>query len=250
MQVERKEEERQRQYEAGASSVLADADIVLTFDALMSGFRPLDENRFITGAPGTAQAVTYVQAEATVSSIPPTSIRWCESCDERSALNPTAGSARMALKLEAGSSVGSGGDTHWTEASLKICTVYCCFFEWTHFRQAVVQVLLPCHRFIDERIRCLLKDIFWLTKSLDTVRDQMGVPEQIEKRVSHSRRLRSTFTTDSWSILFLSQGNWLIGESRRKQASQLDLLAEHRLRQPVAIHKLDLRGKAKRTCGR
>jgi E3 ubiquitin-protein ligase SHPRH len=215
---------------------LANADVVLmTFDALMSDLGHSDDNRFISGASrdGTGSNLRKRKRYRVVPS-PLTSIRWWRVClDEAQRVEtPTAGSAQMALKLEtdhrwavSGTPIGRGKleDLYGLLLFLRMDP----FSDRLWFNKCFGSSRCS----IDERIRCLLKDIFWRsTKSLDTVREQMGVPEQIEKKVLlrfssiekhfYDRQLEHTLSVAGEMADRANAG-------RKRKASQLDLLAEH-----------------------
>uniref|UniRef100_A0A7S4JPA2 Helicase C-terminal domain-containing protein n=1 Tax=Odontella aurita TaxID=265563 RepID=A0A7S4JPA2_9STRA len=166
---------------------LAGADIVVTtFDALMADLGHSAENPYVAKPIGTGRGLRKRKRYRVVPS-PLTSIDWWRVClDEAQRIEtPTAASARMALQLSArhrwcvsGTPVGRGklddlfglllflgarpfGDKRWFQACFSLR-----------------------HRGAMGRIGHVLSDMLWRsTKSNDVVRRQMGVPEQVEKKV-------------------------------------------------------------------
>lgn len=233
---EKKKRDRGRLMKLVHPRILADVDIVLmTFDALMSDLGHSDDNRFIAGTPGDSTGSNLRKRKRyRVVPSPLTSIRWWRVClDEAQRVEtPTAGSARMALKLEADHRWAVSG-TPIGRGKLEDLYGLLLFLRMDPFSDKLWfnKCFGSCHRHIDERIRCLLKDVFWRsTKSLDTVRDQMGVPEQIENKVSlrfssiekhfYDRQLEHTLSVAGELADRAKAG-------RKRKASQLELLAEH-----------------------
>jgi SNF2 family DNA or RNA helicase len=231
---EKRKRDRGRLMKLVHPRILADADIVLmTFDALMSDLGHSDDNRFLSGTGDSAGNNLRKRKRYRVVPSPLTSIRWWRVClDEAQRVEtPTAGSARMALKLQADHRWAVSG-TPIGRGKLEDLYGLLLFLRMDPFSDKLWfnKCFGSCHRFIDERIRCLLKDIFWRsTKSLDTVRDQMGVPEQIEKKVV----LRFSSIEKHFYDRQLEHTLSVAGEladrakSGKRKASQLDLLAEH-----------------------
>lgn len=168
--------------------MLADHDIVLiTFDTLMSDLNHSDDNGFVGGADALSSPKSLrARKKYRVVPSPLTSIRWWRVClDEAQRVEtPTAGSARMALKLEtshrwcvSGTPIGRG----------KLEDLYglLLFLRMSPFNNHKIfqQCFNPVHKGYEDRIQHGLADIFWRsTKDLDVVREQMGIPEQQEIR--------------------------------------------------------------------
>jgi E3 ubiquitin-protein ligase SHPRH len=168
---------------------LADADIVLTtFDALMGDLSHSDENRFIPSS-GNKEASGYLRKRKRYRAIPSPllSIDWWRVClDEAQRVEtPTAGSSRMALKLTAehrwcvtGTPVGRG--------KLEDLFGLLLFLRVVPFSSKIwfSKCMSPENGHVDCRISHLLQHVFWRsTKSFDVVLKQMGVPEQVEKKI-------------------------------------------------------------------
>lgn len=166
--------------------ILADADIVLmTFDALRADLDHSDENKFVTGNDESSKLRKRKRYRVVPS--PLMSIDWWRVClDEAQRVEtPTARSAQMALKLKAqirwcvsGTPVGRGKleDLYGLMLFLKIRP----FSD----KQWFDRCLNPSYAGVDGRIQHLLRDVFWRsTKKYDLVREQMGVPEQVEQKV-------------------------------------------------------------------
>ena len=171
---------------------LASADIVLTtFDALMGDLGHSGENPFVTsrGSNRKAQTVRLRQRKRyRVLPSPLTSILWWRVClDEAQRVEtPTTSSAKMALQLKAkhkwcvsGTPVGRGGlnDLYGLLLFLGVKP-----FNNKDWFQNCLQF---GHQGVLSRVQHLLRDILWRsTKSNQTVRKQMDVPEQVELKVN------------------------------------------------------------------
>ncbi len=113
-------------------------------------------------------------------------IKWWRVClDEAQRVEtPTAASARMALKLSSqhrwcvtGTPIGRGKMDDLYGLLLFLRSLPFSAKDW--FRSCVKKA----HRDVTERIIHMLDDIVWRsTKRNDSVRLQMGIPEQIEKK--------------------------------------------------------------------
>lgn len=163
---------------------LGDADIVLmTFESLMTDLGHSDSNRFVASSEhGLRQRKLY-----RVVPSPLLSIRWWRVClDEAQRVEtPTAASAQMALKLSAKHSwCVSGTPVH--KGQLQDVYGLLLFLRLQPFDHPLwFQAILDSKiRGIDNRIFHLLQDVFWRsTKANPDVKEQMGVPDQIEKKV-------------------------------------------------------------------
>jgi len=166
---------------------LADADIVLvTFDVLMSDLGHSNENPFAIGNALGKKSLRS-RKRYRVAPSPLASIKWWRvALDEAQRVEtPTAASAKMALKLKAhhkwavsGTPVGRGrlDDIFGLLLFLNVAP----FNDKKWFKCAFD----VSHRGTMSRLRHLLQDIMWRsTKANESVRKQMGIPEQIERKV-------------------------------------------------------------------
>jgi SNF2 family DNA or RNA helicase len=166
---------------------LGDADVVLmTFDALMGDLNHSDDNPFVESGGRGGRALRQRKIYRVVPS-PLLSINWWRIClDEAQRVEtPTAASAKMALKLYAehrwcvsGTPVGRGKleDLHGLLLFQRLLPFDNKAWFAGCFRKQ--------HRGFEDRIRHLLHSSFWRsTKMSERVREQMGIPEQIEKKV-------------------------------------------------------------------
>jgi SNF2 family DNA or RNA helicase len=163
---------------------LADADIVLTtFDALMSDLKYSDENPFARSGPsGFRRRKRY-----RVIPSPLLNIKWWRVClDEAQRIEaPTATSARMASKLitehrwcVTGTPIRRGklDDLYGLLLFLKLEP----FVSKSWFKLSLQAESYG----IQDRVRQLLQHILWRsTKSNESVRLQLGIPPQVEKKV-------------------------------------------------------------------
>lgn len=167
---------------------LADADVVLmTFDALMGDLGHSNDNPFVDCKNGSKGRSLRRRKIYRVVPSPLLSVDWWRVClDEAQRVEtPTAASAKMALKLQAqhrwcvsGTPVGRG----------KLEDLYglLLFLRFKPFSEKswFAACFKSGHHGVDGRIQHLLHDIFWRsTKASAEVKAQMGVPEQIEKKV-------------------------------------------------------------------
>ena len=163
--------------------ILADADIVLmTFDSLRDDLGHSSENPYVAAGRQLRTEKRY-----RVLPSPLTSIDWWRVClDEAQRVEtPTATSAKMALKLTSqfrwcvsGTPIGRGklDDLYGLFSFLKLGP-----FSSKKWFQACLH---RGHRGVDDRISHLLSSVIWRsTKESDGVAKQIGIPEQMEKRV-------------------------------------------------------------------
>ena len=224
---------------------LATADIVLmTFDSLLTDLTHSDDNRYLQRADAAddclARGNLRKRKRYRVVPSPLLSVMWWRVClDEAQRVEtPTAGSAKMALKLKAcnrwcvsGTPVGRGKleDLYGLLLFLRLAP----FDDKLWFRKCFNSSVDLEN--LDDRIKCLLSNIFWRsTKSFDLVREQMGVPEQVEKTVVlqfssiekhfYKRQLEQTLSA-------AGDVSDRQGHGRKRKASHLHHLAEH-------LHKL------------
>lgn len=165
--------------------ILADADVVLTtFDALMGDLgHDSDENPYVSDGSVRLRA----RKRYRVIPSPLTGIKWWRIClDEAQRIEvPTATSARMALKLEtehrwcvSGTPIGRGKLEDLYGLLLFLRLVPFASKTWFHM------CLQTGHEGTMERVERLLQHILWRsTKASDSVRVQMGIPSQVEKKV-------------------------------------------------------------------
>jgi len=202
----------------------------------MSDLGHSDDNKFV-GSDGNSNLRKRKRYRVVPS--PLLAIQWWRVClDEAQRVEqPTAASAKMALKLKSelrwcvtGTPVGRGKleDLYGLLLFLGLNP----FMIRTFFNKA----LDSGHCNISERIKQLLGGIFWRsTKANELVREQMGVPEQTEKknllRFSsvekhfYERQLQETLSTAGDFAERRRSG-------KKDKVKQLNLLAEnlHRLR--------------------
>jgi SNF2 family DNA or RNA helicase len=168
---------------------LSDADIVLmTFDALMNDLGHSDDNQFVSRGTDEASGCNLRRRKKyRVVPSPLLSIKWWRVClDEAQRVEtPTALSAQMALKLDAvhrwcisGTPIQRGNlhDLYGLLLFLRLDP----FCEKKWFQKC----FNPFYRNIDERIKHLLHNVLWRsTKHFDLVKEQMGIPDQVERKV-------------------------------------------------------------------
>jgi E3 ubiquitin-protein ligase SHPRH len=163
--------------------ILADADIVLmTFDALMGDLGHSDDNPYVASGRRLRTHKRY-----RVLPSPLTGIKWFRVClDEAQKVEtPTATSAKMALKLAAhhrwcvsGTPIGRGklDDLYGLFSFLKLGP-----FSSKKWFQICMN---PSNQDVEDRITQLLSSVIWRsTKASESVRNQIGIPEQTENRV-------------------------------------------------------------------
>ena len=213
--------------------VLADADVVLTtFDALMGDLGHSDENPYIDDGSVRLRG----RKRYRVVPSPLTGIKWWRVClDEAQKVEvPTATSARMALKLEtehrwcvSGTPIGRGKleDLYGLLLFLRLQP-----FSYKSWFQNCLQA---GQKDTMQRVQRLLQHVLWRsTKSSDSVRIQMGIPAQVEKKVIlrfssiekhfYGRQLEQT-------MLAASDVIDKTGAKKRK-STKIDLLSQHLLR--------------------
>ena len=213
------------------TQILADADIVLTtFDALMGDLGHSDENPYVSDGSVRLRA----RKRYRVIPSPLTGIKWWRIClDEAQRVEvPTATSARMALKLEtehrwcvSGTPIGRGKleDLYGLLLFLRVVP-----FASKMWFQMCFQAGHNCTM---ERVERLLQHILWRsTKSSDSVRVQMGIPLQVEKKVVlqfssiekhfYERQLERT-------LLVASDVIDIQGGSKKRKLHTVDILSQH-----------------------
>ena len=220
---------------------LADADIVLvSFQSLMKEIGHSTDNPYVTddtSLSGSSRKTLRCRKKYRVAPSPLNCIRWWRVClDEAQRIeSPVAASAKMALKLHSihrwcvsGTPIGRGKleDIFGLLVFLGVKP----FNNKTWFRDCFD----VSYRGVLDRINCLLSDIFWRsTKANPAVTKQMGIPEQIEKKVflrfsSIERHFYNNHLEDA-----LIAANPVISQNkknlRKKEAEQLSVRL-HRLR--------------------
>jgi SNF2-related domain len=168
---------------------ISDADIVLTtFDALMGDLGHSDENRFVPSSLHQDTA-SYLRKRKRYRAVPTPllSVNWWRVClDEAQRVEtPTAASARMAVKLSAehrwcvsGTPIGRGRleDLYGLLLFLRVHPF--------NSKMWFSRCFSPSHPMVDDHIRHLLRKLFWRsTKKHHVVQEQMGIPDQLEKRI-------------------------------------------------------------------
>lgn len=213
---------------------LVEADIVLmTFDSLLGDLGHSDDNKFAMNHSSVTSTLRSKKKYRVVPS-PLQSIFWWRVClDEAQKVEmPTAGSSRMALKLESehrwcvsGTPISRGklDDLYGLLLFLRVEP----FNDKRWFNKCFCTKIRGVH----ERISHLLKDIFWRsTKAYDVVKNQMGVPEQIEDRIFlEFSSIEKHFYDRQLEETLCMAGDLVRPERSRKtwSNSQLHLLAEH-----------------------
>lgn len=246
---------------------LAEADIVLmTFDALMTDLGHSDENKFIASREEESSFVSQCNLRRRkryrVVPSPLQSIEWWRVClDEAQRVEtPTAASARMALKLDAtnrwcvsGTPIGRGKLEDLFGLLLFLRVEPFCHKAW--FTKCFSSSSPQWN--IGDRIEYLLRHVFWRsTKALECVREQMGVPEQVESRVVlHFSSIEKHFYERQLEEILATIGD--VAErakaGRKRKAVQIQLLADrlHRLRAACCHPQVGSSGlshSAKRRC--
>jgi len=221
---------------------LADADIVLvSFVALMSDLAHSEENRFVSKNDEDGWSSTSLRRRKKYRVVPSPllSIHFWRVCiDEAQRVETTTTkAAKMALKLK--------GDHFWAVSGTpighgKLQDLYGLFLflrlapfghkDWFN------SCLSPTIEGFNERTQALLRDVFWRsTKSYETVKRQIGIPEMREERtvLNFSSIERHFYARQLQKTLQLADSckDTSIGRGKRK-SSQLNILSEslHRLR--------------------
>mmetsp|Transcript_14990 Transcript_14990/g.36565 ORF Transcript_14990/g.36565 Transcript_14990/m.36565 type:complete len:1723 (+) Transcript_14990:70-5238(+) len=162
--------------------VLADADIVLTTFPVLNSELPHSDNQFLDGGKSFRAKKKY-----RVVPSPLNSIQWWRVClDEAQRVEGTAAAAaKMALRLHAkqrwcvtGTPIGRG----------KLDDLYGLLLFVGIMPFQLKDSFRHCHHNflpgLEERIKHMLHPIFWRsTKSNPQIREQLGIPEQIERKV-------------------------------------------------------------------
>ena len=219
---------------------LADADIILvSFAGLMSDLSHSEENRFISQRDDGGSSNLRRRKKYRVVPSPLLSIHFWRVCiDEAQRVEvTTTKAAKMALKLK--------GDHFWAVSGTpighgKLQDLYGLFLflrlapfdhkDWFN------SCLSPTIEGLNDRIQVLLRHIFWRsTKSFESVKRQIGIPEMREERVVldfssierhfYSRQLQKTLElADNCKETSIVRG--------KRKSARLDFLSEslHRLR--------------------
>ena len=221
---------------------LADVDIILvSFVGLMSDLSHSEENRFISknGDDGWSSTNLRRRKKYRIVPSPLLSIHFWRVCiDEAQRVETTTTkAAKMALKLNAdhfwavsGTPIGHGNlqDLYGLFLFLRLAP-----FDHKDWFSSCMS---PTIEGFDERIQALLRDVFWRsTKSCESVKRQIGIPEMKEERVvlNFSSIERHFYNRQLQKTLQLADdcNDTPNGRGKRK-SSQLNFLSEslHRLR--------------------
>ena len=199
-----------------------------------------NDNPYISSQGASGRRTSRKRKRYRIVPSPLQSIKWWRIClDEAQRVEtPTAASARMALKLVSqhrwcvsGTPVGRGKMDDLYGLLLFLYTKPFCEKDW--FRSCVKAE----HRDVTERIAHMLHDSLWRsTKSNNTVRLQMGIPEQVEKKVILKfSSVEKHFYQRQLEETILAAGP-IIGDHRsnnnKRKAKDADFLSNqlHRLR--------------------
>ena len=222
------------------ASILADNDVVLvTFDTLHRSLGHSDENKFVRGDKSDGLANLRKRKRYRVVPSPLGLIKWWRVClDEAQRVEtPTAGSAKMALKLctnyrwcVSGTPVGRGKiqDLYGLLLFLKMYP----FSNLSFFQKCFDSTYMG----LNDRIALLLSNVFWRsTKDFSEVRDQMDVPDQVEKKIFlEFSSIEKHFYERQRERTLLTMGDVSDREKSGKQRkkSQINLLSDqlHKLR--------------------
>jgi E3 ubiquitin-protein ligase SHPRH len=237
----RSKEQRSRSMELLHPLRLADADIVLmTFDALMRDLGHSDENRFVV-AQQEQQDRAYLRKRKKYRVVPSPllSVHWWRVClDEAQRVENVTGAAKMACKLStvhrwcvSGTPVGRGKleDLYGLLLFLRLEP----FDNKIWFRKCFLDSSIDLSSFlgnVDSRISHLLSNLFWRsTKKFDLVREQMGIPEQVEKKiVLQFSSIEKHFYDRQLEHAMSAAGDLVDKRGRTKKGkSCLNLLNEH-----------------------
>ena len=162
--------------------ILADADIVLTTFPVLNSELSHSDNQFLNGGKSFRAKKRY-----RIVPSPLNSIQWWRVClDEAQRVEGTAAAAsKMALRLHAkqrwcvtGTPIGRG----------KLDDLYGLLLFVGIMPFQLKDLFRHCHHNflpgLEERIKHMLYPIFWRsTKSNPHIREQLGIPEQIERKV-------------------------------------------------------------------
>jgi SNF2-related domain len=216
---------------------LANADIVLVpFEALMSDLGHSDDNRFVARGMNDDDDVVDGSLRSRkryrIVPSPLQSVVWWRIClDEAQRVEtPTARSAQMALKLESthrwcisGTPVGKGKLEDLYGLLLFLRLPPFCHKVW--FQKCFGNSSMNR----DATIQHLLSNVFWRsTKSFNAVRDQMGIPEQVEKKIvlrfsSVEKHFYNKQLEQTLSAICDVGGS----AERKRKASKINILVEH-----------------------
>lgn len=205
----------------------------------MSDLTHSNDNPYISPEGASSRRISRTRKRYRVVPSPLMSIYWWRTClDEAQRVEtPTAASARMALKLAShhkwcvtGTPAGRGKMNDLYGLLLFLNSKPFCEKDW-FFSAAKAE-----YRDVLQRIEHLFQETLWRsTKSNNVVRDQMGIPEQIEKkefldfssieRHFYQRQLEETILAAD-AIIGEKNGN------KRRKAKNEDMLSNqlHRLR--------------------
>jgi hypothetical protein len=214
--------------------------VLTTFQALMNDLGHSNDNPYIIPEGASSRRTSRKRKRYRVVPSPLMSIKWWRIClDEAQRVEtPTAASARMALKLVShhrwcvsGTPAGRGKMNDLYGLLLFLNTKPFCEKDW------FLSSIKAEYRDVLERIAHMLQDTLWRsTKSNSTVRIQMGIPEQFEKKVylSFSSIERHFYQRQLEETILAADS--IIGEkgsyNRKRKAKDAVMLSNqlHRLR--------------------
>jgi len=221
---------------------LADCDIVLTtFDALMTELGHSGDNPYVSlqSSNSTERSSLRKRKKYRVLPSPLVSIKWWRVClDEAQRVEtPTAASARMLMHLEAknkwcvsGTPIGKG----------KMDDLFGLFLflgaKPFSYKQCFDSYIKSSYRDITPRIRQMTYDLMWRsTKANQNVREQMGIPEQVEKKVilQFSSIERHFYERQLENTVLAADAAMSCGHNKKRQSNkEIDALSLqlHRLR--------------------
>jgi len=211
---------------------LADADIVLTtFTALMNDLAHSNDNPYIASNGGSEQRASRKRKRYRVVPSPLMSINWWRvALDEAQRVEtPTASSAQMALKLISrhrwcisGTPIGRGNIDDLYGLLLFLQAKPFCEKDW--FKACIKAQ----HDDMLERVAHILHESLWRsTKANSTVRIQMGIPEQIEKRiVLKFSSVERHFYQKQLEDTILAADHILSNNKVKRKAKESDILSD------------------------
>lgn len=209
--------------------------VLTTFQTLMNELNHSNDNPYISASATSGRRMSRKRKRYRVLPSPLLSIKWWRIVlDEAQRVEtPTAASARMALKLVShhkwcvsGTPVGKGKMDDLYGLLLFLNSKPFCERDW--FRTCVK----AGYGDITKRIAHMLQSTLWRsTKSNNTVRKQMGIPEQIEKKTRlsfssierhfYQRQLEETMLAAD-AIISTKKGN-----GKKRKAKDVDMLSHH-----------------------
>lgn len=217
------------------SALFCRAVVLTTFPTLMADLGHSNDNPYATSEGNEGRRASRKRKRYRVVPSPLMSINWWRiALDEAQRVEtPTAASARMALKLVSehrwcvsGTPVGRGKMDDLYGLLLFLGARPFCEKDWF---QASVK---GNYSDVEERIAHMLQELLWRsTKANDTVRLQMGIPEQVEKKVFlqfssvekhfYQRQLEETILAAD-AVIGVHQS-----KNKNRKAKDTDMLSHH-----------------------